>query len=262
MKIRLLSDLHAEGGFDRELLKTHGEDVTVIAGDLHTGANNVWSMLKQFADHQPNVIFVLGNHEHYHHDYDEVCHKLDLFSENTSIKVLNPGTVFYSPISRRLVKHTEEKDAVAFIGASLWTNFRENPISEIAAARGINDFRVITKGNNFFSTNNAKELFYRDSAYIKHQYESIKLKKVIVSHFLPAVESIDKQYLVPGITSTLNEYFANDLGGWISELDNVPLFLHGHTHSNVDITLGSTRICANPYGYGKNRKYKELILEV
>lgn len=267
MKVRLLSDLHTEGGFDKNLLKSQGEDVLVIAGDLAVGANATWTMLKAYAEHQPNVIFVFGNHEFYRQDYFDTVRKLEDWAKYTSIKILNPATVYYDPKLKRLQEHDKEespailKDRTYFIGGTLWTNFRNDELSKFHASRGINDFRLIEYDNHYFTPNDAAALYEKHYGYIKHQYEAIKTKKVIVTHFLPAVECIDAQYLGMA-SSTLNDYFANDLGDWISYLEDVPLFLHGHTHSNVDVTIGNTRIVANPYGYGKNVNYKECLIDV
>lgn len=260
MKLRLLSDLHHEGGAHKELYKTQGEDVLVIAGDLNVGANAVWGDLKRFAEEQPNIVYVMGNHTFYRQDYHDTCRKLEDWAKYTSIKILNPGTVFYDPKLKKLV-HLPTSDSIAIIGGCLWTNFRNNELSKLAARTGINDFRLIKYDNRYFSPDDAARLFEQQYGYIKLQCETIKTKKLIVTHFLPAVECIDPQY-IGCATSTLNDYFANDLGDWISYLENVPLFLHGHTHSNVNVQLGNTVIRANPYGYGKNVNYKECLIDL
>lgn len=268
MKIRLLSDLHAEGGFDRNLFKSQGEDVLVIAGDLHVGVDNVWSMLKRFADHQPNVVYVAGNHEFYRQEYYSTISKLRTFSLGTSIRFLNADTVYYTPnylTSGGCLSITPTANAVAFIGAPLWTNFRNNDLSKFHAKSRINDFNLIrTTGQYYnqrpFTPDDAQELYNQQYGFIKHQYESIKLKKVIVTHFLPADECVDMKYRGAS-TAMLNDYFANDLGNWISELEDTT-WLFGHTHDNVDITIGTTRLIANPYGYGKNYNYKECLIDL
>ena len=267
MKVRLLSDLHFEGGVDQSLFKSQGEGVLVIAGDLHVGAVNIWQTLKQFAEEQPNIVYTPGNHEFYRQDYFDTCRKLEEWSEGTGIFFLNPGTVYYDPSLAKLVRakdcYTLGSDAIAFISAPLWTNFRNNELSKFHASQGINDFRLIEFDNRYFTPNDAASLFEQQFGYIKHQYEEIKLKKVIVTHFLPAIECIDPQYLGKG-QSTLNDYFANDLGGpngWLSELEDTT-WLHGHTHSLVDVTINNTRIVANPYGYGKNYNYKECSINL
>jgi len=280
MIVRLISDLHAEYSFDKALYKSQGEDVLVIAGDLHVGANNVWTTLKHFAEHQPNIVYIPGNHEYYKQNYQDFNKKLEDWSKHTSIKFLNPGTAYYNPISKQLqdtvpTKYELEIDdsklakvaqlrvkpisnAVAFIGAPLWTNFRNNEFSKSHAAIGINDFKLIEFDDRRFTPNDCSNLFNQHYGYIKHQYEVTKLKKVIVTHFLPSIISIDPKYSGP---NTLNDYFANDLSEWISSLENT-LFLHGHTHDNVDVKIGSTRIIANPYGYGNNSNYSECLIQI
>jgi Icc-related predicted phosphoesterase len=257
MRIRLLSDLHAEGGFNKELYKSQGEDVLILAGDINVGANAVWTMLKQFAEYQPNIVYVTGNHEYYKQDYFQTNSKLEDWCKYTSIKFLNPGTVHFDP---KLKKFQQSEDSIAIIGGCLWTNFRNNELSKISAVMGINDFRLIEFDNHYFSPEDAAKLFEQHSLYIKLQTEKIKTKKLIVTHFLPAVECIDPQYLGAG-SSPLNDYFASDLGDWISQLEDTT-WLFGHTHSNVDITLGTTRVIANPYGYGKNPNYKECLIDL
>lgn len=259
MRVRLLSDLHAEGGFDKELYKSQGEDVLVLAGDINVGANAVWTMLKQFAEYQPNIIYVTGNHEYYRQDYFQTNSKLENWCKYTGIKFLNPGTVYYDPVTKSLVDSNTE-EAISIVGGCLWTNFRNNDLSKFHAAKGINDFRLIEFDNHYFSPNDAARLFEQQYGYIKHQCENIKLKKVIVTHFLPADECVDMKYR-GAQTAILNDYFANDLGGWISGLKDTTC-LFGHTHDNVDMTIGTTRLIANPYGYGKNYNYKECLIDL
>lgn len=269
MKIRLLSDLHTEGGFARNLLKTQGEDVLVLAGDIAVGSRNVWEMITMFAEEQPNIVFTYGNHEFYHQNYQQVCNELNTYALNTSVKILNPGVTCYDPTSNTLVDYspTMPEDHIAIIGAPLWTNFRYNELSKLHAKDGINDFRLISYQGEYyenrpFTPNDAAYMFEHQYGYIKLMTNAIKNKKLIVTHFLPATECIDKQYLgQDSRTSTLNDYFANNLGDWISYQDDTT-WVHGHTHSNVDITIGTTRIVANPYGYGYNGFYKECLIDI
>ena len=262
IKIRLLSDLHFEGGEHKELYKSQGEDVLVLAGDIHVGAKAEWETICKFAVDQPNIVFVFGNHSFYRQNYQEVCREVQAYAEGTSVRVLNPGICYFDPKLNKLCDYAPSMpvDAVAIIGAPLWTNFRYNELSKFHAKQGINDFRLIRYEDGHFEPNDAAYMFEEQYGYIKLMTNATKNKKLIVTHFLPAVECIDKQYLGPA-TSTLNDYFANDLGEWISYQEDTTM-VHGHTHSNVDITIGTTRVVANPYGYGKNVNYKECLIEV
>lgn len=265
MKIRLLSDLHTEGGFDRNLLKTQGEDVLVLAGDIAVGSRDTWELITMFAEEQPNIVFTYGNHEFYKQNYQEVCREMQAYAEGTRVKILNPGICYYDPATDALHDYCltpDTGDRVYIIGAPLWTNFRYNDLSKLAAKTGINDFRLIRYEDRLFEPNDAAYMFEQQYGYIKLMAAAAKGKKLIVTHFLPATECIDKQYLGQNqVTSTLNDYFASDLGEWISYQEDTT-WVHGHTHSNVDITIGTTRVVANPYGYGKNINYKECLIDI
>jgi predicted phosphodiesterase len=241
MKIRLLSDVHHEFYEDISLYSNKGEDVLVIAGDLDVGHTRCWSALRRFAQHTKHVVYTSGNHEYYHQTIAEFDDYITRFSQNTNIHYLNPGCVVL--------------DGVTFIGATLWSNFGNDVFAQHYCARNISDFSTI-RG---FNTNKCVELYDRHSGYIKNQYETIVGKKVIVTHFLPDQACVAPIY---GGSGTINKYFANDLGSWISELQDTPLWLFGHTHSCVDIEIGDTRVVANPYGYNQNHNYVERLLEV
>ena len=262
MRVRLISDLHTEGGFDRNLLKTQGEDVLVLAGDIAVGSRNIWELITMFAEEQPNIVYTFGNHEFYKQNYQEVCREVQAYAEGTSVRVLNPGICYFDPKLNKLCDYAPSMpvDAVAIIGAPLWTNFRYNELSKFHAKQGINDFRLIRYEDRHFEPNDAAYMFEQQYGYIKLMAEATKNRKLIVTHFLPAVECIDRQYLGPA-TATLNDYFANNLGDWIADQEDTTM-VHGHTHSNVDITIGTTRVIANPYGYGKNINYKERLIDV
>lgn len=234
MKIRLLSDLHTEFRPDiseQKYLEYCGEDVLVLAGDIASGSTNTFDVIKKFKKAGfPEIVFVSGNHEYYGTEIRDFDAKLARKCEQVSgVHFLNPGWVKIG-------------DTV-FIGGTLWTDFRGSAMAEIAAATMIADFRLI-RG---FRPSEAVlkfimhlALFKAINAHFPHE------KKVFVSHFLPAVECISPRFR--GSDNLLNNYFANDLGEWIETLEN-STWLFGHTHDKVDVTIGTTRLLANPYGY-------------
>ena len=241
MKIRLLSDLHQEFFHDQLLYEPLGEDVLVVAGDLAVGATRTIEALKRFAEKIANVVYVTGNHEYYHNDMRQVNEAIVKGTKGTNVHFLNPGSVTI--------------DEVTFIGGTLWSNFNQDAIAKFACARSINDFSII-KG---FNTDKCAELYVEHAKFIKEAYAKLPGKKVIVTHFLPDTACIAEQYRGP---DPLNNYFANNLGNWIADLTDVPYWLFGHTHDNVDVTIGETRCIANPYGYNRNANYKEMVVEV
>lgn len=240
MKIRVLSDLHHEFRPDtfrhQQFIKHSGENVTVLAGDIAVGADNVANVLDWFllAGHR-KIVYVPGNHEFYSGQYTEVIHDLETVCRSRDVTLLQPGA--------KLVMGN-----VVFFGGTLWTNFGEDVETQDLAEKFISDFRAI-KG---FKTQMCKTLYYNDLAWIKRCYSLYPdHKKVIVTHFLPAKECVHPKYS----HSALNKYFANDLGEWIESLENTT-WIYGHTHDCDDFTIGTTRLVCNPFGYP--REYNDF----
>lgn len=234
MRIRLLSDLHTEFKPDpsfQDYFEYQGEDVLVLAGDIASGSTNTFDVIKKFKKAGfKEIVYITGNHEYYGTEIRDFDAKMKLKCENVEgVHFLNPGWVKIG-------------DTI-FIGGTLWTDFRSNPLAELDAATMIADFRLI-RG---FRPSLAVLKFYEHLSMFKsiNQYFPHE-KKVFVSHFLPAIECISPRFRESG--NLLNNYFANDLSEWIETLEN-STWLFGHTHDSVDIKIGETRLISNPYGY-------------
>jgi predicted phosphohydrolase len=208
-----------------------GEDVLVLAGDIASGATNTMDVIKHFLDQGfPKVVYVPGNHEYYGSTIKHFDDKMLDFCETTrNAHFLRPGTVTI--------------DGVMFTGGTLWTNFSDNPIVQSYCGRAINDFRQIKD----FKTRDAYDLYYKHLDYIQQSYEQRSNPRVVVvTHFLPARECIAPHWKHSG--GLLNDYFANDLGYWIADMENTT-WLFGHTHDATDFEIGNTRLVCNPHGY-------------
>lgn len=253
-KVRLLSDLHIEGHAHPELYPSQGEDVLVLAGDIHVGAENVYRVLKEFKQHQKNIVYVPGNHEYYGQEYTSTNLALQEYCDELDIHFLNPNICFYTDRLSYQSGPRSAFDGVAIIGCTLWSECG-NPTDKTIIKNSINDFRLIRYGNASFTPDIAEKLNDEHTAFIKSMDYK---KKLIVTHFLPGNACIDPMYKDEQV---LNRYFANNLDYYIMDMENTT-WLFGHTHENVDITLGTTRLIANPYGYGYHRHYKERLVEV
>lgn len=237
MNIKLLSDLHIEGFANPRIYENHDHaDVLVLAGDINVTAERVWTDLKKFAENFKYVVYIPGNHEWYHNSFEEFHAKLSNFTAGQS-------SIFYLCNSSIKIKD------VTFIGTPLWTNFRNSPRLAMLAKGLISDFR-------WYSPKECMERGIDAQQWLKQEYENTTGKKVIVTHWLPAVECISDRFNTPN-NEDLNSYFANDMGGWIKELTDVPFWFFGHTHDSVDIMLGECRVVANPAGYRHRAGYYE-----
>ncbi len=69
-------------------------------------------------------------------------------------------------------------------------------------------------------------------------------RTVVVTHHAPSHRSEAPYHA----KSPLNAAFASDLDSLVGQ-SKVPLWVHGHTHYNVDYLIGSTRVLTNQRGY-------------
>lgn len=241
MKIKLLSDLHLEFAVklqEMEYFPYDGEDVLVLAGDIDSGYNNVIRIVEKFhKEGYPHIVYVAGNHEYY---------------GTSGIDGFNADMRRYSEEHQDWF-HFLDKDWCAigdsiFIGATLWSNFRGNPMSEAAAQRGINDFRRIPQ----FSTKECANRHENDANYIKQAISTLpelfnSHKFYVVTHFLPAWECVDPYFKANG--GLLNDYFANGMDEYLASINRDITWCYGHTHSPGVQQIGNVKLIANPYGY-------------
>ena len=92
MRIAILSDAHLEFG-DLFFENTEGAEVLILSGDIlvvddlrHYDATNIigegtksqrWhEFMQRCSNLFPHVIFILGNHEHYHGNFSSSARKL------------------------------------------------------------------------------------------------------------------------------------------------------------------------------------------
>ncbi len=234
MRLHILSDLHLE--FKPLKIPTTAADVVILAGDVDVGNRGLDWIKRNFPD-QP-VVYVLGNHEYYRHALPELTETLQRETKGSDIHVLENSSFEYHGFT--------------ILGCSLWTSFLVGPDPEAAmrtAEALMNDYRIIRNSTE------QRVLRARDTARL-HQ-ESVQWLKeelgrhdpartIIVTHHAPSRRSEAPYHA----NSALNPAFTSDLDEMI-EASGVPLWIHGHTHFNVDYRLGATRVLSNQRGYPK-----------
>lgn len=251
MKIRLLSDLHCEGF--PYTYKPLGEDVLVLAGDIHT-RNRHEELITQVPPHV-QIIMVAGNHEYYRGIVEDVDKYLKGLEEQyPNFKFLNNDSFTFQ--------------GVEFFGGTMFTDFSLYGLdvatgAQLMSERGISDFHVIRKMQGpsvrMWTTEDQVDHHNNFRRELKSWIESTTgQKRVVVSHFVPSKQAIHPRWN----GSLLNPYFTVDMEdcmGWDG------LWLYGHTHDSSDFIVGETRVVGNPKGYGSENFdgfNEELILEI
>ena len=272
MKLAVTSDVHLEFG---NLVLTNDEDarVLILSGDICVARDLMeWDERKKelgftFAKsdryHEffqtccqnfKDVIYVAGNHEHYHGDFAETYK--DLKKHLGYLKNLHI-----------LDKESVEIDGVTFIGSTLWTDMNKNdPLTLYQIKRMMNDFRIIKNSNNvvhfksfdedgkptfhervaIFSPEDAVDEHVKCLAAIETVYGSVEGTVVVVGHHTPSHESCHPIYKSD---KEMNGGYHSDLVDFILARPRIKLWTHGHTHEDFDYMIGDTRVVCNPRGY-------------
>ena len=292
MRIAVCSDLHLE--FQDIDLPNEGADLLILSGDIcverdidiydrrqvelgfaRNKSVRLHGFFERVSKNFPHVLYVMGNHEHYHGDFpytvSEMKRKLEIYK---NIHVLD--------------KEVFRLDNYVFVGSTLWTNMNnEDPLTLYNISKMMNDFRVVQNSSRNvsfradvlidkpagmsddeflmlptserfksvfkqrpakFSPEDAVEEFKKCFDYIKFVVSEAKPdeKVVVVGHHSPSHRSIAPHYLHD---REMNGGYHNNLDEFIMDHPQIALWTHGHTHEFMDYMIGDTRVFCNPRGY-------------
>jgi hypothetical protein len=232
MRLRILSDLHRE--FDKCEPPLLEADLIVLAGDIDLGRNAGRWARDHFKD--TPVVYVLGNHEFYRDALPELTNALQRESEGSCIHVLENAAI--------------DLNGWTILGCTLWSDFclggdREGAMR--TAEQTMADYALIDhseKGRRLRATD-TEELHARSVAWLRRELRRHDAARtIVVTHHAPSARSIPPFYQ----GSPLNPAFASNLDVLVTD-SGVPLWIHGHTHFNVDYLIGRTRVLSNQRGY-------------
>jgi hypothetical protein len=120
-----------------------------------------------------------------------------------------------------------------FIAGTMW--FRRDPAAE-PSKRFMNDFSIIRDFEPW--------VYEQNAAFETVLTTHVRADDVVVTHHLPAFESVPKRFA----GSAINAFFVCDMAARVRERQP-KLWIHGHSHDRCDYLLGKTRVVANPLGY-------------
>lgn len=232
MKLHLLSDLHME--FSQFDPPATDAGVVVLAGDIYKGDKGVYWARQAFPGKE--IIYVPGNHEFYGTRRTETLSLLRVAGQQTGVQILDEDEIVL--------------DGVRFLGCTLWTDFLLFGEGKKGTAMSdgqlcLNDFRAIREDDFTvpFTPARSIELHEHSLAWLKAKLdEPFDGKTVVVTHHLPSMQSVVPRFK----DSLLSACFASELGNLFGKMD---LWIHGHTHDNLDYTENGTRVICNPRGY-------------
>ena len=244
MKVAICSDIHLEFG-PLPIENTDGADVLILAGDICVAesfttpvlAKGYFEFFEQCSTQFKDVIYVMGNHEHYSGD---ICNSYDLLKDSLEE---------YQNIH---ILENEERiiGDYAFIGQTLWTdmNDEENHTMYYVSKR-MNDFQIIknSEKNRKLSPQDTVDIHKKSLANLLESLERNKDKHVIVvGHHAPSHYSVKPRY---ELDRELNGAYRSNLEWVMKQNRNIKLWVHGHTHHEFDYKVHDSRVVCNPRGY-------------
>ena len=284
MKLGIMSDLHNE--YDRrgrredvpkplpaghprvgpDLRELKGKiDVLLLAGDIDEGREAVryGAAAAKYLD--VPIVMIAGNHEFYNGSFDEVLAGLQAEADRQE-------NVHFLENSAAIFEFGDSKDAGAsrqrlrVLGCSLWTDYAlfgadEKTVDRAMsiAGEGMSDHWVIRKsaGEGVFTPDHALARYLRSRAWLEQALaQGFAGTTIVMTHHGVSARSLPAQFK----NSPLSAGFVSNLDDFVAR-SSVPLWLHGHTHFDVDYIIGSTRIVACQRGYPhESEAYRPAII--
>jgi predicted phosphodiesterase len=264
MKIYLCSDVHIEFG-PLEVHNRDNADVLILSGDIVTAtdlegwrpegdsygnAKRFMEFFEQCSTSFKHVLYVMGNHEHYHGDFATSADTL-----RTALKEF--------PNIRLMDKESVTIDDITFIGGTLWTDMNKEDPHTLYSIKGVmNDFRIIKNSSRKVTFKDEVGKFHEREArfcpedtvedhkdmkaFIDEATKDSTKKYVVIGHHSPSKLSTHPRYKNEVM---MNGAYSSDLSEFILDHPQIKLWTHGHTHDPYDYMIGSTRIVCNPRGY-------------
>jgi hypothetical protein len=101
------------------------------------------------------------------------------------------------------------------------------------------------EGNRLFCANDSAQMHAASVRWLaRRMSRHDPARTIVVTHHAPSFRSISRH----NVGDVLSAAFASDLDLMI-QASRIPLWIHGHTHHNVDYKIGATRIYSNQRGY-------------
>jgi predicted phosphodiesterase len=309
MKLAVCSDLHLEFG-RISLENTENAEVLILSGDIVVAnelrerdvygvmgdaskSNQFHTFFQECCARFPHVIYLAGNHEHYHGDFA------------TTLTILRDRLGYLSNLVI-LDKEFREINGVMFFGGTLWTDMnKEDPITLNHIKGYMNDYRIIENSNDMVEHKYPIYKKGEDGSFVYEDRDGIRTvvverheRKFSPAKFSPELSVVEHKETLqaldtaikvgpsglpwvvcghhsPSKLSTKPQYehdvyvngaYSSDLSEFMLDRPQIKVWTHGHTHHEFDYMIGSTRVICNPRGYDgyedQSYKFKLKFFEV
>ncbi len=237
MKIQYASDLHLEFADNSRFLKANPlkavGDVLVLAGDIgYIGDDNYskhpfWNWA---SENYEQVIVVPGNHEFY--QYFDVNKLYNGWEQEIRHNV----RCYYNAV-------IPLSDDIDLIATTLWAKIRIEDAFYTESV--VSDFKRICNGSNLLDWGRFNDEHLRCADFLKESVNHSKARHIIVAtHHVPSFQLMSDEFK----GSKANGAFTVEMGSFIAE-SPIDYWIYGHSHRNIDKSIGKTQCVSNQLGY-------------
>lgn len=237
MRIAVHSDLHTEvsqctlGGLS-------AVDLLILAGDIGDARSLevFFTTLREQAPKLP-VIFILGNHEFYTHEffaakamYREICARFQ-------VQMLDDEFLYFND--------------VLIIGSVLWSDFAlagEPEISKSWAQTTLPDFKFIGYQQGLFDVETMQVEHQRSVLFLEKALKMPARHKLVVSHFLPSALLVAPKHRLERDGLVRSAYWTSHLPKLYAKANT---WIYGHSHDNIMLSDAGCRFISNQRGYSR-----------
>ncbi len=236
MKIRVLSDLHMEfTGYQPAYLESVGEDLVVLAGDIGMGVDGIEWAQTAFAGRP--VVYVLGNHEFYGHDWEDLLVQARNAALGSNVAILENDAF--------------DIGGLRVLGCTLWTDFKSQGAAHYKRAsslarRSMNDFLMIRKRTQKWAAllpSDAVQRCEHSYRWLRDSIAASDRPLLVITHHAPTVHGLNPEFehdpLSPAFHNAFDELLVPPVAAWI----------YGHNHYSFEGRVNGVQLVSNQRGY-------------
>ncbi|MBK3745583.1 metallophosphoesterase [Paraburkholderia aspalathi] len=228
-------------------------DIIVITGDLCHASNLSEIAYEIIKRYRRPIILVPGNHEFYSsfggRTLEADRQRMQEISIHSSrnwpeiLHVMDDNCIHYK--------------GVRFVGGTLWTDMKMGASGDVDLAWRMLEAQSLTSDFERINVRDGEGFTPAEMVRLHNECRELiestlstpfEGKTIVLSHHLPHPAATPEIY----VGEAANYLFASGEEAFesIMHSDDAPhLWVCGHTHHTVDVTVGNTRIISNPHGF-------------
>lgn len=228
MLLQIISDTHSDLSRFKPKLRA---DLIVHAGDFTKTDDSlaqIYRFVAKCEEANKKYVFVLGNHDYYNQDREELISIL----EEDNVNILYAGKEYH-------------QDGYIFVGDTLFTEFNLPTFNNVELNKKIAEVYISDFVYTKYSADDYAKMFKEQLDFI-NKYKH-KDNVIVITHFSPSPKTITDKWK----GDILNPYFSNNIS-----LIGFKHWICGHQHHTDLYDVDGCNIYINASGYSNDYMYE------